>query len=144
MTEEKIKIVKESVRTYGLNATLEAIGLPKSTWYYWKNVRKTPEERYAPLNEPLFDVVRDHPSYGYRRVGPELNARGYAVGEWRIRRGLQMWDLSLRRAVKPPKPSIPRQLVNEKGINYPAASCGALKGKSQRSNRSWSSCCNLM
>jgi len=117
VTKEKVEIVKENTSTYGLNATLGVIGLPKSTWYYWKNVRKTPEERYAPLKEPLLDLVREHPSYGYRRVQPELNARGYPVGEWRTRRGLQMWDLSLHRAVKAPKPSMPRQILSKKGLN---------------------------
>ncbi len=116
MTEEKVEMVKENASTYGLNATLEAIGLPKNTWYYWKKIRKSPQERYAPLKEPLFEVVREHPSYGYRRVQPELDARGYVVGKWRIRRGLQMWDLALRRAVKPPQPSMPRQILNKKGL----------------------------
>lgn len=116
MTEEKVEMVKENASTYGLNVTLEAIGLPKSTWHYWKKMRKSPQERYTPLKEPLSDVVREHPSYGFPRVQPELDARGYVAGEWRIRRGLQMWDLSLRRAVKPPKPSMPRQILSEKGL----------------------------
>jgi len=49
----------------------------------------SPEERYRPLKEPLFGVVRDHPGHGYRRLESELKARGHRVGEWKVRRGLR-------------------------------------------------------
>lgn len=52
MTAEKVEIVKQNANTYGLNETLDAIGLPKSTWYYWKNKKVDYEEKYSQLREP--------------------------------------------------------------------------------------------
>ena len=43
MTAEKVEIVKENATTYGLNTTLDAIGLPKSTWYYRKDQKRFSE-----------------------------------------------------------------------------------------------------
>lgn len=115
MTAEKVQIVRENVGIYGLNTTLEAIGLPKSTWYYWKSSKVDYEEKYRHLREPLVDVLNENPMYGYRRVEPELKARGYPVGETVVQRVLGMWDLSLRRWVTKPKPSVPRKLLQKKG-----------------------------
>lgn len=115
MTAEKVEVVNDNAETYGLNMTLEAIGLPKSTWYYWKNRKVDYEEKYRPLREPLIEVLTGNPGYGYRRVEPELKARGYRVGETVVQRVLDMWDLSLRRWVRKPKPSVPRKLLQTKG-----------------------------
>jgi len=115
VTAEKVEIVREKAGEYGLNVTLDAIGLPKSTWYYWKNKKVDYEEKYKPLREPLLDELTENPTYGYRRVEPELNARGYPVGETVVRRILGKWDLSLGRQVKKPKPSVPRKLLQKKG-----------------------------
>lgn len=115
MTAEKVEVVNDNAETYGLNMTLEAIGLPKSTWYYWKNRKVDYEEKYRPLREPLIEVLTENPGYGYRRVEPELKARGYRVGETVVQRVLDMWDLSLRRWVRKPKPSVPRKLLQTNG-----------------------------
>jgi hypothetical protein len=80
VTAEKVEIVKQNAESYGLNVTLDAIGLPKSTWYYWKNKKVNYEEKYGYLHEPLIEVLNDNPAYGYRWVEPELKARGYRVG----------------------------------------------------------------
>jgi len=98
-----------------LNTTLAAIGLPKSTWYYWKNRKVDYEEKYGYLREPLVDVLNENPMHGYRRVEPELKARGCPVGETVVQRVLGMWDLSLRRWVTKPKPPVPRKLLNRQG-----------------------------
>ena len=113
MTAEKVEIVEQNAKTYGLNVTLDAIGLPKSTWYYWKNEKVDYEEKYAHLREPLIGVLNDNPAYGYRRVEPELKARGYPVGETVVQRVLGMWDLSLRRWAGKPKASVPRKLLEQ-------------------------------
>lgn len=110
MTAEKVEIVEENAETYGLNATLNAIGLPKRTWYYWKNEKVDYEEKYVCLWESLIDVLEKNPAYGYRRVEPDLKERGYPVGETVARRVLGMWNLSLRRWAGKPKPSLQRKL----------------------------------
>ncbi len=111
MTAEKVEIVEQNAEIYGLNVTLDAIGLPKSTWYYWKNQKVAYEEKYAHLREPLIEVLKDNPAYGYRRIEPDLKERGYPVGETVLRRVLGMWDLSLQRWAGKPKLSIPRKIL---------------------------------
>ena len=115
MTAEKVEIVKRNAETYGLNVTLDAIGLPKSTWYYWKDQKVDYETKYAHLREPLIEVLRDNPMYGYRKIEPDLHKLGYPVGEWIVRRILKMWDLSLQRWAGKPKPSVPRRILAKEG-----------------------------
>ena len=115
MTAEKVEIVEQNAETYGLNVTLDAIGLPKSTWYYWKNQKVDYEEKYDHLRQPLIDILRENPAYGYRRIGPELKELGYPVGETVTRRVLGMWDLSLQRWAGRPKPSVPRKILAKEG-----------------------------
>jgi len=115
--------VERNAKTYGLNVTLGAIGLPKSTWYYWKNQKVDYEEKYAHLREPLIEVLKESPAYGYRRIEPDLKELGYPIGETVIRRILRMWDLSLQRWAGKPKPSVPRKILAKggKGMNLVAA-----------------------
>jgi len=122
VTEEKVEIVKENAATYGLNTTLDAIGLPRSTWYYWKNQKVDYEEKYAHLREPVIEIVRENTGYGYRRILPDLRDLGYPVGERVTRRVLKMWDLSLQRWAGKPKPSVPRQILakGNEGMNLVA------------------------
>jgi putative transposase len=115
VTAEKVEIAETSAETYGLNVTLDAIGLPKSTWYYWKDNKVDYEEKYGYLHKPLLEALNDNPAYGYRRGESELKARGYQVGETVVQRVLGMWDLSLRRWAGRPKPSVPRKLLAKGG-----------------------------
>ncbi len=115
MTAEKVQIVEKNAQAYGLNVTLDAIGLPKSTWYYWKNQKVDYEEKYAHLRQPLIEVLRENSAYGYRRIAPELKDLGRPVGETVLRRVLRMWDLSLQRWAGRPKPSAPRRILAKDG-----------------------------
>jgi len=115
VTAEKVEIVKRNAQTYGLNVVLDAIGLPKSTWYYWKDQKVDYEAKYAHLREPLLEVLRENPAYGYRKIRPDLHELGYRVGEWTVRRILKMWDLSLQRWAGKPKPSVPRTILAKEG-----------------------------
>ena len=90
MTAEKVRIVENNAQTYGLNVTLGAIGLPKSTWYYWKNRKVDCEEKHAHLRRPMIEILRESPYYGYRRILPDLKEMGYSVGETVLRRVLRM------------------------------------------------------
>jgi len=90
VTEEKVEIVEENAATYGLNTTLGAIGLPKSSWYYWKNQKVDYEKKYAHLRHPVIEILRENTGYGYRRILPDLKDLGYPVGERVTRRILKM------------------------------------------------------
>ena len=71
-----MKLVRENKDEYGLNACLTAIGLPKSTWYYWKERKVFSQWKYAHLQAPILEVIEENPSYGYRRIHSELKERG--------------------------------------------------------------------
>jgi len=62
VTAEKVQIVENNAQTYGLNVTLDAIGLPKSTWYYWKNRKVQAEEKHAHLRRPVIEILRENPT----------------------------------------------------------------------------------
>ena len=49
--------------------------MSKSSWYYTTRHEQAKEERHRDLKEALLQIAKDHPEYGYRRVGPELTAR---------------------------------------------------------------------
>ena len=118
MTEEKVELVKEYQGEYGLNTCLAALELPKSTWYYQKKEKVVYEEKYEGLKRPVLDVIRENPGYGYRRILPELYARGHRVGEFVVRRMLKHWDLELLRTIKKPRLSGPRRYLQQgKGWN---------------------------
>jgi transposase InsO family protein len=93
---------------------LSAIGLPKSTWYYWKDKKVSYQEKYGYLREAILDIAREHPAYGYRRIIPELQERGYPIGEYVVSKMLSYWGLELMRSIKKPKPSGPRQYLQAK------------------------------
>jgi putative transposase len=119
VTEEKVKLVKEHKGQYGLNTCLDAIELPKSTWYYQKKEKVVYEEKYEELKRPVLDVIRVNPGYGYRRILPDLRDGGHTVGEFVVRRMLKRWDLELLRSIRKPRLSGPRRYLNEgsKGWN---------------------------
>jgi hypothetical protein len=54
---------------------LRALGLSKKSWYYSQK-RQSYEEKYIHLREPLLEIARDHPEYGYRRTAVELQEMG--------------------------------------------------------------------
>jgi hypothetical protein len=61
-----------------LNRCLEAIDLPKSTYYYRKNRSEEPSEEEQELMNHIREIIQEHPNYGYRRrLPPDLaGARG--------------------------------------------------------------------
>lgn len=62
-------------------------------------------------DKPLQEIARRYPKYGYRRVTVELMARGYGVNRKVVQRLQRMWDLSLLRGSRQPRPSgIPRAI----------------------------------
>ena len=78
--EQKVPVVSQACREYGLNQSLKALGLAKSTWYYYHRQKKSLEEKYNLLRDDLFKTAEAHPEYGYRRTTAELkDTHGYQI-----------------------------------------------------------------
>jgi len=104
-TEEKVALVATACDKHGLVAALEAVELPKSSWYYHRKHKVSYEEKYAHIRPYLEEIARKHPSYGIPRITKELQMN-YAqkINHKVIQRMLQLWDLSLQRNISSPKP----------------------------------------
>ena len=117
MTSElKVALVEAAKDTYGLNLTLAAIDLPKSTWYYHQRHKVAYEEKYAYLFPILDKIAREHPEYGVPRIMPELrDVYHIGVNHKVVERLLGMWDLSILRSTHRPRPSCVRKVIIEAG-----------------------------
>lgn len=112
-TVEKIRLGQATRGEFGLGATLAALELPRSTWYY---PRQSYEEKYAHLRQPLEMIAQQHSSYGYRRTQTELREQyGYDVNLKVVRRLHRCWELPLLRSTRPPKPSGIRTVIQVVG-----------------------------
>jgi len=60
-TTEKVRLVDPRSEDCGLNRCLEAIGLPKSTYYYRKNRPDRPSEGDQKLMSCIREIIREHP-----------------------------------------------------------------------------------
>jgi putative transposase len=115
-TEQKVALVQEAQQTYGLNRALEAIELPKSSWYYHQKQKVAYQEKYADLLPILEKIARAHPEYGVPRIMPELREKyAITVNHKVIERLLRIWDLSIVRSTRRPKPSSVQQAITEAG-----------------------------
>ena len=95
----------------GLNQCLQAIGLPKSTYYY-RIVRRGPSDEDQRLMTHIRAIVREHPDYGYRRILPELEERaGERVNHKRLRRLLSEHELGLPRCLPKASPSPVQEIL---------------------------------
>ncbi|GBC83086.1 hypothetical protein HRbin10_02226 [bacterium HR10] len=62
-------------------------------------------------DKPLEEIVRRHPEYGDRRITVRLRTQDYRVDRKVVQRPQRMWDLSLLRGSRQPRPSgIPRAI----------------------------------
>jgi putative transposase len=115
-TEKKIELISSVKDEYGLAPALRALELPRATWYYNEKQRIPYEEKYAHIRPILEDILRDHPSYGIPRITPELADRyGRQINHKVIQELLHLWDLSILRSAKKPRPSSIRQAILEAG-----------------------------
>jgi putative transposase len=111
-TQKKIELISSVKDEYGLAPALRALDLPRATWYYNEKQRIPYEEKYAHIRPMLEDVLRDHPSYGIPRITPELADRyGRRINHKVIQELLHLWDLSMLRKAKKPRPSSIRQAI---------------------------------
>ena len=111
-TGQKVALVEDVWKSYGLKSALAAVDLPKSAWYYHRNQKVSYEEKYACLLPDLKASVRQHPEYGYRRVTVELRETyGHLVNHKPVQRLLRLCELRLLRNTRAPKPSGVRQVI---------------------------------
>lgn len=109
---ERVAAVKDE---FGLNRSLEVIGLAKSTWYYRRKQQVAYEEKYAHLRAELEEIARRWPEYGYRRTTTALREKGHVVNQKVVRRLHKSWGLALMRRTRRPKPSRLRRIIRQAG-----------------------------
>lgn len=115
-TAAKVKLVASVREEYGLSAALEALELPRSSWYYHQREKISYAEKYAHLRESLETIAREHPEYGIPRVTTELRQSYQQVVNHKVvQRLLKLWDLSLLRSARSPKPSPIRRVILKAG-----------------------------
>ena len=111
----RVALVSGAREAHGLTAALRAVGLARSTWYYHTRTRVTYAEKYAHLEAPLKAIAEAHPEYGYRRATAELRETyGQRVNRKVVERLHRLWDLPLRRTLRP-KPSAIRRAIDTAG-----------------------------
>lgn len=116
ITGEKVALVESVCERYGLNRALAVIGLPKATWYYHKKQKVDYEEKYAHLKPMLEAIIREHPEYGLPRIMPELRDVYHCdVNHKVVEQLLGIWELSVLRSIRRPKPSGVKQAIIEAG-----------------------------
>ncbi|MBE0711556.1 MAG: transposase [Candidatus Aminicenantes bacterium] len=93
---------------------MAALGLSKGTWHYAQRKRSY-EEKHSSLRQPLFEIARHHPEYGYRRTKAELWDRGIPVNRKVVERLHLAWDLAVIRRIRKPKTSYVAKLLQETG-----------------------------
>lgn len=115
--DERIELVAQHQAEQGLNRCLEALGVSKGTWHYRMRGGSKQAERKArddALRTPVVEVIRAHPSYGYRRIRPDLEeAIGQVVNGKRLRRLLNEWELNLHRTTAQSSPSEIRRILKQ-------------------------------
>ena len=125
--EKKVELISSVKDEYGLAPALRALDLPRTTWYYHENQKISYEEKYAHVRPILEDILRDHPSYGIPRITPELADRYVRrINHKVIQELLHLWDLSMLRKAKKPRPSSIRQAILAAG-----ARANLVKGMTQ-------------
>lgn len=114
-TAQKVGLVAGGIAQFGLEAALAAVELPRSTWYHQRGSAGY-AGKYAHLRQPLEEIARQHPEYGYRRTAVELR-EGYGIPVNRkvVQRLHRLWDLPLIRNTRTPKPSGIRQAITAAG-----------------------------
>ncbi len=102
----------EHKEEHGLNKCLEAIDLPKSTYYYRKNQMVSYTEKYEHLREPMHNIAEENADYGYPRMTPELKEQGFDVGERVVRKLMKLFGIRLKNNTDKPPKSEARKLID--------------------------------
>jgi len=111
-TEQKVALVSGVEGCFSVEAAFRVLGLPRSTWYYHRSLRRSYEEKYEHVRGLLEAIARDHPEYGYRRTTVELRERfDHRLNHKVVQRLHQLWDLPLMRGTRLPRPSGVRRVI---------------------------------
>jgi putative transposase len=109
-------MVEEIWQEYGLNRSLAALGLPKSTWYYHQQAKQTLTERYAEVKPQIEAIIEEHAEYGRKRIQVELReAYDVRLNHKVIAKLLRHWDLAQHRCVRQTAPSALQQGIATAG-----------------------------
>ena len=102
--------------TYGLNRSLSAAQLAKSTWYYHQNDKVDYAEKHRDLRSIPEEIARDHHEYGLPRIMAELQeVYDCGVNHKVVERLLRLWHLRIMRGTRRRKPSGIRKAILEVG-----------------------------
>jgi hypothetical protein len=95
-----------------LSSALEAVDLPRSTWYYQQKQKVPYAEKHGHPVSLLQEISLENPEYGYRRTTAELqDTYGERVNHKVVQRLHQLWGLVLLRQTRPPQPSGVRKVI---------------------------------
>jgi len=88
----KYSFITQRRKTYPVGLMCQLMGVSRSAYYDY--VRCTDKGSADSCHLEILGTVRDiakssHYSYGSRRIGKALNARGYRVGRWKARNLMQ-------------------------------------------------------
>lgn len=102
-----MQLIKRHSDRYGVNRSLKALQVSKSSYYWWLNPPDGPRKQAnRQLTAHIKEAITDHPDYGWRRLLPEVIERyGQNVNHKRLRRLLADEELALERSVSSPPPS---------------------------------------
>lgn len=93
-------------RRASVRATCEAIGLPRSTYYYQSHRSIEAIVLEQKIVQRLLELREAHPQDGYRRMTRQLQLEGLQVNRKRIARLMQLHNLSVRSATATPDSGI--------------------------------------
>ena len=109
-------LASEAASDFGLPAAFGALELARSTFYHHQKHAQDYDEKHLHLREPLEEIARKHPEYGYRRTTTELRETyGESTNHKVIQRLHGLWGLPLLRTITPPRPSVVRKTIEEVG-----------------------------
>jgi transposase InsO family protein len=85
-------VTEKLAETYPIQVICEALGLPRSTYYYHTQARDDQQVRVA-----IEDVAHQWPTYGYRRMAQQLRReKGWIINDKRVRRLMKKMGLQAK------------------------------------------------
>lgn len=113
-------------RRASVRATCEAIGLPRSTYYYQSHRSSGAIALEHKIVQRLLELREEHPGDGYRRMTRQLQLEGLHVNRKRIARLMQLHNLSVRvsqsdNGVLRYRRSLPTSTVSRENVQPTAA-----------------------